>query len=85
MALNLVSIKITDRELRKIVERLVMSGYPIGTCEKGYYWIESYADLQEAVKSLRKKALSILMRAKRLERSWHDFYQLKLDLKGKGK
>ncbi|MHA1874050.1 MAG: hypothetical protein ACTSVB_08045 [Candidatus Heimdallarchaeaceae archaeon] len=69
---------ITDRELRCIVERLVKNyGYPIGTSTAGYFWISTIDDLDEAIESLRKKAISLLIRSRQLRNNWFDFHQLK--------
>ena len=62
---------LTDRELRKHVESLIMDHhYAIQSSEKGYSLITTIDDLNAAKKYLNKKALSLLSRAKQLETNY---------------
>jgi len=73
--------KLSDRALRKTVENMVKEGgYPIGTSEEGYFWIENNEDLEKAIRPLEKKALSILERKKKLVENWQKNYQMEFKL-----
>lgn len=73
--------KITDRQLRKAVEELVMDdGCCIASTEDGYHLIRSEHELRSAVDYLRKKAQPIAIRANKLIRNYNDVYGNQLNL-----
>jgi len=78
--LHIAGIRISDREMRATIEEMVKQDrIPIGTTTAGYFWIESQQDLQDAIESLHKKAMSILERIKFLKQNYETFTgQLKL-------
>ncbi len=62
-----------DRHVRLAIKRLIEAhGLPIGsapTKPPGFYWIDTAADLEEAEKNLRHRALSCLTRLAKLRQS----------------
>lgn len=69
--------ELTDRELRRIVEDLPQ----ICTGSKGYFMPESYEEVEDTVEYLRKKALAMLRRAKKIRlyyRALSDSGQMRL-------
>jgi hypothetical protein len=73
--------KITDRQLRKAVEDLVMDdGCCIASTEDGYHLIRSEHELRSAVDYLRKKAQPIAIRANKLIRNYNEVYGNQLNL-----
>jgi len=61
---------ITDRRTRIILRELIDDGAPIiSTPAGGYYWYENEAERVKCYKELRHKGISILLRARRVNRN----------------
>ena len=61
---------LSDRELRRIVEELS----EICTSPKGYFMPENMKEVDETIEYLRKKALALLQRAKRIEEHYKSLF-----------
>jgi len=59
--LRQMGYRISDRELRAIYAEL-----PVCTCEKGIFWPETIAELEEYRRYLRAKALPLFVRWQRV-------------------
>ena len=63
-------VNITERQTRIILRELIDEGYPIlSTPAGGYYWYETEAERLECYKRLRHKGISILLRARNINRN----------------
>jgi len=63
-------INITERQTRIILRELIDEGYPIlSTPAGGYYWYETESERLECYKRLRHKGISILLRARNINRN----------------
>ena len=63
--------KITDRELRKMKEDLIVKENKlIGSCEQGYFVIKTQSDFEESLAYYRNKALPLLKIRSKLKRSY---------------
>ena len=63
-------VNITERQTRVILRELIDDGAPIvSTCAGGYYWYENEAERIKCYKELRHKGISILLRARRVNRN----------------
>ena len=63
-------VNITERQTRIILRELIDDGAPIiSTPAGGYYWYETEAERIECYKRLRHKGISILVRARRMNRN----------------
>ena len=63
-------VNISERETRRILRELIDEGYPIlSTPAGGYYWYETEAERIECYKRLRHKGISILLRARNINRN----------------
>ena len=61
---------ITERRTRSILRELIDDGAPIiSTPAGGYYWYETEAERTSCYKRLRHKGISILVRARRMNRN----------------
>jgi len=61
---------ITDRRTRRILRELIDAGAPIiSTPRGGYYWYDTEAERTSCYKELRHKGISILLRARNLNRN----------------
>ena len=70
-------VKITDRQMRKTVENMVLNGYLIGTSNKiGYFRIENADDLETALMDYKSKGKSLFKRANKL---FNSFYKKDLE------
>ena len=58
------------RSIRKAIELLIADGALIGSCQDGYYVIETQEELEEVVAVLRSRATSIFARYGSLKRAW---------------
>lgn len=73
--------KVTDRQLRKTVEELVMDdGCCIASTEDGYHLIKNESELRMAVDYLRKKAQPIAIRANKLIKNYSEVYGNQLNI-----
>jgi hypothetical protein len=73
--------RISDRQLRKAVEELVMDdGCCIASTENGYHLIKSEHELRSAVDYLRRKAQPIAIRANQLIKNYKEVYGNQLNL-----
>lgn len=68
--------------IRKIIDDLTL---PIGSCGKGYFLIETEAELQEYVDTLNSRAWSILVRKANVIKAFRNFHPPKLKLREKPK
>ena len=63
-------VNICERETRKILRELIDEGYPIiSTPVGGYYWYDTEEERMECYGRLRHKGISILIRARRMNRN----------------
>jgi len=63
-------VNICERETRKILHELIDDGAPIiSTPAGGYYWYDTEAERKECYERLRHKGISILVRARRINRN----------------
>lgn len=63
-------VNICERETRRILRELIDDGAPIlSTPAGGYYWYDTEAERLECYKRLRHKGISILVRARRVNRN----------------
>ena len=63
-------INITERQTRIILRELIDDGAPvISTPAGGYYWYETEEERTSCYKRLRHKGISILVRARRMNRN----------------
>ena len=63
-------INITERQTRIILRELIDEGAPIiSTPKGGYYWYEKESEREECYSRLRHKGISILVRARRMNRN----------------
>ena len=63
-------VNITERQTRVILRELIDSGAPIiSTPTGGYYWYDTEAERTSCYKRLRHKGISILVRARNLNRN----------------
>jgi len=61
---------ICERETRKILRELIDEGAPIiSTPAGGHYWYDTEAERESCYKRLRHKGISILVRARRMNRN----------------
>ena len=61
---------ITDRRTRIILRELIDNGAPIiSTPRGGYYWYDTEAERTSCYKELRHKGISILLRARNMNRN----------------
>jgi len=61
---------ITERTTRIILRELIDNGAPIiSTPRGGYYWYENEAERLECYRELRHKGISILLRARNMNRN----------------
>ena len=61
---------ITERTTRVILRELIDNGAPIiSTPRGGYYWYENEAERLECYRELRHKGISILLRARNMNRN----------------
>lgn len=76
-----IGFHITDREMRRCVEEMVMeSGCCIASTQNGYRLIRSDQQLLDAVEYLRKKARPIAIRANMLITNYQKQYGRQLNL-----
>jgi len=64
---RLYGLNLSDRELRAIYAEL-----PVCTCDKGVFWPETLAELEEYRRYLRAKAFPMLERWQRVARAHSD-------------
>jgi len=64
--------RLTDRELRMIYSYL-----PICTCEKGLFWPETNAELEEYRQYLKAKAIPLFKRWQRVAKAHPELIDLK--------
>lgn len=63
-------INICDRETRRILRELIDDGYPIlSTPNGGYFWYNTEEERLSCYKRLRRKGISILVRARNINRN----------------
>lgn len=63
-------VNISERETRRILRELIDDGAPIiSTPKGGYHWYNTEAERIECYKRLRHKGISILVRARRMNRN----------------
>ena len=63
-------VNITERQTRIILRELIDDGAPIiSTPAGGYYWYDTEAERTSCYKRLRHKGISILVRARRMNRN----------------
>ena len=63
-------VNICERETRRILRELIDNGAPIiSTPAGGYYWYSTEAERIECYKRLRHKGISILLRARNINRN----------------
>ena len=63
-------VNITERQTRVILRELIDEGYPIlSTPAGGYYWYDTEAERKECYSRLRHKGISILLRARNINRN----------------
>ena len=63
-------VNISERMTRRILRELIDNGAPIiSTPKGGYYWYSCEAERLECYKRLRHKGISILVRARRMNRN----------------
>ena len=63
-------INITERQTRVILRELIDNGAPIiSTPAGGYYWYDTEEERTSCYKRLRHKGISILVRARRMNRN----------------
>ena len=63
-------VNICERETRRILRELIDDGAPIiSTPAGGYYWYDTEAERKSCYKRLRHKGISILVRARRMNRN----------------
>jgi len=63
-------VNICERETRKILRELIDEGAPIiSTPAGGYHWYDTEAERESCYKRLRHKGISILVRARRMNRN----------------
>ena len=63
-------VNISERQTRIILRELIDEGYPIlSTPAGGYHWYETEAERIECYKRLRHKGISILLRARNINRN----------------
>jgi len=61
----------TNPDLRRAVRTLIKDhGWPIGSCNGGYYLIETNDELQSTLEDLRRRKRSIQDRIKELRAAW---------------
>jgi hypothetical protein len=75
--------KKTNVQVRKMILELLDDGYLIGSCGKGYYFIDSWEELQENIDSLGGRAEGLYRRMHLLKRNWErnkDYIQITLRL-----
>ena len=83
-------INITERQTRIILRELIDNGAPIiSTPAGGYYWYDTEEERLSCYKRLRHKGISILVRARRMNRNClaekarrREWEQLSLELVG---
>lgn len=51
---------IPDREIREIIRELRKEGHPIGSGEKGYWWIVDSGELKKTMANLKSRAFDLL-------------------------
>ena len=63
-------VNISERQTRVILRELIDNGAPIvSTCAGGYYWYDTEEERLNCYKELRHKGISILLRARRVNRN----------------
>ena len=63
-------VNISERETRRILRELIDNGAPIiSTPRGGYHWYGCEAEREECYSRLRHKGISILLRARRMNRN----------------
>jgi hypothetical protein len=73
--LTIKGYQVSDREMRRLVDKMVDGNYLIGTGESGYYLIDTPSDLAKAMHSLEMKAASIAIRKNELQRNFNSHFQ----------
>jgi hypothetical protein len=63
----------TDRLVRDLIRELIREGHPIGSCRKGYFFIETRAELEEVLEDLRGREAGLRLRRKKLEEAFQEF------------
>lgn len=82
MHLYRLGYKVSDREMRRMIEDMVMTfGCCIASTQNGYRLIKSDQQLLDAVEYLRKKAKPIAVRANMLISNYQKQYGRQLQLK----
>ena len=56
----------TDVLVSRLIRDLIEEGHPIGSCQKGYFIIESKEELDEVLEDLRARAAGIETRIRKL-------------------
>ena len=62
---------LTDTKLRETVLDMILSDHDlIGSCEQGYYLIQTYEELQDTIRFLKSPFRAIYQRCTALEFNW---------------
>lgn len=59
-------------EMRNVIRNAIKQGYLIGSCNKGFYLINSLPEVEHNLNSLRSRADNILVRRRNILTSWND-------------
>lgn len=69
--------QLTEREVRKIIEELIMEGECIEASESGYAIIRDYQGVRRARQYLTEKIHALSVRKNCLERNWQSTHRKK--------
>jgi len=72
-------VAISDRAMRHFLHEMIDDNYLIGSCENGYFLIDTPNDLGKAMEYLEAKAESIAIRKNELKRNYESHFQILAD------
>ena len=59
-------------EMRNVIRNAIKQGHLIGSCNRGFYLINSLPEVEHNLNSLRSRAKNILVRRRNILKSWND-------------
>ena len=59
-------------EIRNIIRELRRQGKPIANCPSGYYWAETYREIEDTINDLEGRAFSMLETSKALKNTFKE-------------
>ena len=59
-------------EIRNVIRNAIKQGHLIGSCNRGFYLINSLPEVEHNLNSLRSRAKNILVRRRNILNSWNN-------------